>query len=165
MKPTHLLAATLLGLAIAASPLCAGESSTTAADAPTDVQKFGAPITVKKTLAVAKLDKKPSRYNGKKVKIEGTVRDVCQGRGCWIEIESADGATFLAKSLDESVLVPKDCQGWQVVVQGVVKQLNAKGHEGHDHAHVEGEEAHSCPAPSYVVATQGVELRKAAQKK
>ena len=38
----------------------------------------------------ARFAKNPTRFTGKTVKIEGTVRDVCQGRGCWIEVE-ADG--------------------------------------------------------------------------
>jgi hypothetical protein len=163
MKLPHLLASVLIAFAITAAPVAAGETpAITSGDA--GVQKFGAPVTVKKAVPVAKLEKKPAKYTGKTVKIEGTVRDVCQGRGCWIEIESKDGATFMAKSLDESVLVPKDCQGWNVVVEGVVTPLKAKGHE--DHAHdVAMEEGHSCPVPNYVVATQGVELRKAATKK
>jgi hypothetical protein len=120
--------------------------------------KFGAPVTVKKSVPVAKLAAAPARYEGKTVRLEGTVAEVCQGRGCWVRVKDDKGQVFLAKSLDESVLLPKDCAGQRVVVQGVVTALKAKPHE-----HEEGE-AHECPTPEYVVATQGVELRPAPAK-
>jgi hypothetical protein len=122
------------------------------ADSTSDVQKFGAPVTQKKATDIAKLAKAPHKFKGKTVRLEGMVSDVCQGRGCWVKVTSAKGATFLAKSLDESVLVPKDCKGRKVVVQGVVTTLPAKQEEGH------GEASHECPAPEYVISMLGVEL-------
>jgi len=116
------------------------------------VQKIGGPITVKKALPVSKLAKNPARFAARTVKIEGVVKDVCQGMGCWIEVE-ADGASFLARSLDESVLVPKDCKGRKVVVQGVVKTLPKAAKEE------AAPEGHACPKPEWVLATEGVELR------
>jgi hypothetical protein len=120
-----------------------------------DAQKFGTAITVKKCTPVAKLAKDPARLAGRKVLISGTVKEVCQGRGCWVEVE-ADGASFIARSLDESVLLPKDCKGRKVVVQGVVKPLPPAARAEEPAA---GEPAHACPKPEWVLATEGVELR------
>jgi hypothetical protein len=116
---------------------------------------YGAPVTETKAVPIAKLAKKPRTYTGRTIRIEGTVKDVCQGQGCWLEVQDAKGATFIAKSLDESVLVPKDCKGQRVVVQGVLTARTAKGH---DHSHEAGETPHECPAPTYVLDTRGVEL-------
>jgi hypothetical protein len=116
------------------------------------MQKFGAPVTAKKAVDIAKLSKDPARFAGRKVRLEGTVKEVCQGKGCWVEVESG-GASFLARSLDESVLLPKDCKGRRVVVQGVVKALPRTVKEEPK------EEGHACPRPEWVVATQGIELR------
>lgn len=116
---------------------------------------YGAPVTETKAVPIAKLAKKPRAYAGRTLRIEGTVKDVCQGMGCWLEVQDAKGATFLAKSLDESVLVPKDCKGQRVVVQGVLTARTAKGH---DHTHEASETPHECPAPSYVLDTRGVQL-------
>ena len=142
------LVAALLALSLAAVAFAGG-----------DPARFGAPVTAKKKVAVAKLAEKPAKYEGKTVRIEGTVADVCQGRGCWVRVQDDKGQTFLAKSLDESVLLPKDCAGQFVVVQGVVTALKAKPHD-----HEEGVEGHSCPVPEYVVSTQGIELRPTAKK-
>lgn len=118
-----------------------------------EVQTYGAPVTVKKALKIDKLEKNPAKYNGQTIKLEGVVAKVCQGQGCWIEIASPKGATFIARSLDESVLVPKDCKGQKVTIQGVVTTMPAKAHD-----HSQAEDGHSCPAPTFVLSTQGVEL-------
>lgn len=118
-----------------------------------DPVQVGAPVTVKKPVKIAQLAKQPERYVGKTVRLEGTVKAVCQGMGCWVEVADGRGASFLAKSLDESVLLPKDCAGRKVVVQGVVTRLEAKAHE-HEHAG----DAHECPRPTFLVSTQGVVL-------
>lgn len=142
------IAASLLALALASAAFAGAESA-----------KFGAAVTVKKSVPVAKLAAAPAKFEGKTVRIEGTVAEVCQGRGCWVRVKDDKGQLFLAKSLDETVLLPKDCAGQYVVVQGVVTALKAKPHE-----HEEGE-AHECPTPEFVVATQGIELRPAPAKK
>ena len=111
----------------------------------------GARITVKKPVNIARLAANPAGFSGKTVRLEGTVKDVCQGMGCWVEVE-AGGQSFLAKSLDESVLLPKDCKGRKIVVQGVVKKLPAELAEEPAPAD------HACPKPKYVVATQGARL-------
>lgn len=118
-----------------------------------DVERFGEAVTETQAVPIAKLAKKPKAYSGQTVRIEGTVKDVCQGQGCWIEVADAKGKTFLAKSLDESVLVPKAIKGRRVVVQGVMTSRAAKGH-----AHEHTEAGHSCPAPSWVLDMKGVEM-------
>lgn len=130
-------------------------SLVSAAFAGSEPARFGAPVTAKKSVKVARLVQAPAKFEGKTVRIEGTVAEVCQGRGCWVRIKDDRGQTFMAKSLDDSVLLPKDCAGQYVVVQGVVTALKPAAH---DHEHGEGKEAHSCPTPEYVVATQGIEL-------
>lgn len=113
----------------------------------------GSEITVKKPVKIAKLAKNPDKFVGKTIRIEGTAKAVCQGAGCWVEVSDDHGVTFLAKSLDESVLLPKDSAGRSIVVQGVVTKLAAKVH---DHEH-EGE-GHACPVPTYLISTQGALL-------
>jgi hypothetical protein len=121
-----------------------------AAAAGADPVKVGAPVTVKKPVKIAQLAKQPARFVGKTIRLEGQVKRVCQGAGCWVEVQDAQGAFFLARSLDESVLRPKDCAGKKVVVQGVVTRLEAKAH---DHEH--GDQGHECPQPTFLVSTQG----------
>ena len=114
----------------------------------------GAPMTVDKPVAIAALAEAPASFAGQTVLLEGTVKGVCQGMGCGVEVQDAKGASFIARSLDDSVLLPKDCAGRKVAVQGVVTAMPQE-------AHTEPAEAagHVCPKPEYVVATSGVTLR------
>jgi hypothetical protein len=145
------LVAVVVGLALA-SPAFPGETQATP-----DPVSIGAAVTVKKPVDVARLAKHPKRYLGKTVRLEGTVKEVCQGAGCWVRVANPGGVTFLAKSLDESVLLPNDCAGRKIVVQGVVTEqaaANAEAHKGHD-CEAEG---HACPSPTFLVSTQGIQL-------
>jgi hypothetical protein len=117
--------------------------------------RVGAPVTVKKPVNIEKLAKNPEKFAGRTVRLEGVVKDVCQGRGCWVEVATPKGASFMARSLDESVLLPKDCHGRKIVVQGLVTTLSKSA------AEEAKPEDHACPRPSYIVATQGVELAAA----
>ena len=130
-----------------------------AADAAPAVQTFGAPVTVEKPTNVGKLAKSPAKFQGQTIRIEGTVKAVCQGAGCWVEVIDAKGASFIARSLDESVLLPKDCKGQKIVVQGLLTTMPQKQHD-----HTEAEEGHACPAPTFVLSTQGVQLSAAATR-
>ncbi len=146
MKVAHLLiAGVVLAAAFVVAPARAGDDGT---------QRFGAKITAKQPVDIAALAATPEKFKGKVVRLEGTVKEVCQGRGCWVEVADAKGASFLARSLDEKVLVPKDCKGRKVVVQGKVTTLPSK-------VKAEQAEGHACPKPEWVVATQGIELMAA----
>ena len=145
----HFVVATLAALVLLPAAVFA-------ADAPAaNAQHFGAAVKVKAPVNVAQLAARPEKFKGKTVRLEGTVKNVCQGMGCWVEVADDQGTSFMARSLDESVLLPKDCKGWHVVVQGRVVVLPAKVKQ-------EAEPAdHACPKPEYVVSTSGVELSPA----
>jgi hypothetical protein len=151
MHRTRWIVAAVLGCALAGPGLLAASSK----EAPR-AQTFGAPITLEKSTSLGKVQKNPARFVGKTLRIEGVVKDVCQGMGCWVEVEDAKGARFIARSLDESVLLPTDCKGSRIVVQGSMAEMRKKGH---DHAaHKALEAGHSCPAPDYLLSTTGIEL-------
>lgn len=156
MSLRHLLPALLTLMLV---PAAHAEAPAPGADA----VRVGAAITTKKATDIGKLARAPKKYVGRTVRIEGTVKQVCQGAGCWVEVASASGATFLAKSLDESVLLPKDCAGRRITVQGVVTMTPAPEAAAHRHEEPAAE-GHACPAPSYLISTQGAELAAAQQK-
>jgi hypothetical protein len=140
------LALIILLASVLAIPAFAGETSSA------ENQRFGAPVVEKKAANIGKLAKKPASFAGRTLRIEGVVKDVCQGMGCWVEVQDEKGVSFMARSLDESVLVPKDIKGRRIVVQGVIKPLpRAQAEEPKP-------EGHACPRPEYVLATEGVEL-------
>lgn len=75
------------------------------------------------TVSLAKLLEDPAAHQGKVRTVEGTVRQACTRKGCWMELAaSADGkgpgmrVTFK----DYAFFVPKDSAGLQARVEGVV---------------------------------------------
>jgi hypothetical protein len=116
--------------------------------------KAGEAVTVTQPVVIGELERNPAQFVGQMIRLEGTVASVCQGKGCWVEVQGADGGKFMAKSLDDSVLLPTDCSGRKIVVQGTVIALTPEP----EHAAEAEAAGHVCPQPSYVVSTQGAEL-------
>ena len=143
------LALVLAALALVASSCAHAPASSLG----TPTGHYGAAVHAKSAVNVAALSPAPEKFAGRTVILEGVVKDVCQGAGCWVEVQAADGSSFMAKSLDESVLLPNDCKGQRIRVEGVVTALTAKN----THEHTEAPD-HACPKPNYVVATKGIQL-------
>jgi hypothetical protein len=127
--------------------------------------RVGSDITIDEATAIADILKAPEAFEGKTVRIEGLVTEVCQGSGCWFKVRSG-GAEVIAKDPGHKLLVPMDCAGQRAVVQGEVALLPPPKQEqkscGHDHGdhgdHGDEEKAHVCPNPRIQIRTAGVLL-------
>jgi hypothetical protein len=52
-------------------------------------------------------------------KVRGTVVDVCQKKGCWMELDKGDGSTIRVTFKDYGFFVPMDIKGREVVINGL----------------------------------------------
>jgi hypothetical protein len=52
------------------------------------------------------------------IKVQGTVQDVCQMKGCWMTMNVGEGEEMRIKFKDYGFFVPKDCSGKIAVMQG-----------------------------------------------
>lgn len=76
----------------------------------------------KPVVAFADLLKKPEAYVGKTIVTTGTIRQVCQKKGCWMELGGSGkvpGARVTFK--DYAFFAPKDSVGHTAKLLGVVK--------------------------------------------
>ena len=83
-----------------------------------DVSHFGKTINDKKAIEATAL---PSKMGDKEVlatKVTGTVESVCQVKGCWMKVKTADGETIRVMFKDYAFFVPKDIAGKTVVFEG-----------------------------------------------
>lgn len=55
------------------------------------------------------------------VKITGEVADVCQKKGCWMELKTADGKGLRITFKDYGFFMPKDCHGKTAIAEGIAK--------------------------------------------
>lgn len=55
------------------------------------------------------------------VKVVTTVEEVCQKKGCWMDVALSNGERMQVSFKDYGFFVPKDCMGRTAVMEGVVK--------------------------------------------
>jgi hypothetical protein len=84
-------------------------------------KKYGKAITLKDTTKISDIYAKPDAFNGKRVKVEGPIVDVCSMKGCWIAIGSDKEFESIRFKVDDGVIVfPMTIKGSNAVVEGVV---------------------------------------------
>lgn len=79
---------------------------------------FGKKTTANGAIPVAEL---PAKLNGKEsveIKVSGKVKEVCKAEGCWLKMETAEGAMMI-KMKDHAFLVPLSMNGKTIVVDGI----------------------------------------------
>lgn len=82
---------------------------------------FGAAFSKAKIVSLAEITAKADQYNGKTVKVKGTIKDVCQREGCWLVL--ADGTNEMRVAMkDHKFTVPKDSGNKTVIVEGVIEK-------------------------------------------
>jgi hypothetical protein len=70
-------------------------------------------------VALSDLLANPQDYDGKTVKLTGTVADVCQTMGCWLML--SDGTNEIRVTTLHKFFMPKDCAKSKAVVDGTFK--------------------------------------------
>jgi len=84
-------------------------------------KNYGKALTLKETTKVSEILAHPEKYNGKKVRVEGAVVEVCKKRGCWITLSSDKEFESIQFKVDDGVIVfPLDAKGKNAVAEGVV---------------------------------------------
>src|SRR5262249_23077067 len=82
---------------------------------------YGKPITLKKATSVTEVVEQIDKYDNKEVLVEGSIRDVCQNKGCWLIV--SDGKKSMRVTFENyGFFVPKDSQSKKVALQGVFKR-------------------------------------------
>jgi hypothetical protein len=84
-------------------------------------QTFGAGVTLTETTSVDAILAAPKEFNGKTVRVEGMVLDVCPKRGCWFEMAGTKpGQKLRFKVTDGEMVFPMDSKGKKAVAQGTI---------------------------------------------
>lgn len=105
---------------------------------------YGDGITLDEAIAIETLLTKPADFVGKKVRVEGTITDVCKMRGCWMQLSDSKGKSIRVKVEDGVMVFPYTSKGHQAAAEGVFhaikltpeqiearKAAAAEAHEGH----------------------------------
>ena len=96
-----------------------GEDQPRASIAPaTPGQTYGTAITPDGALPMTALPTALGTRDSAQVKLTGKASAVCQAKGCWMTLPTADGKQMRVRFKDYAFFVPKDLNGHDVVVSG-----------------------------------------------
>jgi hypothetical protein len=85
---------------------------------------YGAGVKLDETLKISTLQADPDRYVGKTVRVEGTITEVCEMKGCWMELQESPAAKIRVQVEDEVVVFPISSRGKTGIAEGVVEALD-----------------------------------------
>ena len=81
-------------------------------------QTYGAAIGAEGAVPMSALATALGTRDSAQVKLVGTASAVCQARGCWMTLPTADGRQMRVRFRDYAFFVPKNLSGHEVVVSG-----------------------------------------------
>ena len=101
---------------------------------------LGKPLTLKRPMSIQALLSAKDQYVGKTVQVKGTITEVCQEMGCWMQlVEQSTGARLQIKVEDGVIVVPKDSAGKTAIAEGVLSKLEMTREEAIEQAQHEAE--------------------------
>ena len=99
-------------------------------------EKFGKDLSDARILPVKDVLDRPEAFEGKTVKLEGTILEVCQAEGCWLTLGEGD-SRITVNMERHSFFVPKDSSGRHVIVEGkIIRRVMSE--EEIEHREAEG---------------------------
>lgn len=114
--------------------------------------KYGAGVSKAPPVKISELLAQPDRYQGKVVRVEGLVTDVCAKRGCWMQLASDKEFQVLQIKVDDGVMIfPLDAKGKMASAEGVFTRLEIPPEPG---------EASKQPRIGYRIQATGAVIRQ-----
>lgn len=84
----------------------------------TTLMYFGDTITTDGAIEANQLLSQLSGKDSLSIKLTGKIEDVCQKKGCWMNIKLSDNQEMRVKFKDYAFFVPKDAAGKTVFIEG-----------------------------------------------
>ncbi|MFZ1613096.1 MAG: DUF4920 domain-containing protein [Holophaga sp.] len=89
-----------------------------------EAKHYGQPMTLKTETKISEILASPEKFKGKRVRIRGTVTNVCEERGCYLNIKGDKKFQELMFKVDDGVIVfPASALGREAVAEGTVDIL------------------------------------------
>jgi len=102
---------------------------------------YGERPTLADTTLVSAILADADAYVGQRVLLSGTVVDVCEKRGCWMQLASDREFETLRVKVEDGVIVfPLTARGHRAVVEGVIEKVVLSAEEARDQARMHAEE-------------------------
>jgi len=82
---------------------------------------YGDGVSLEDTTPIGEILAEPEAWAGKVVRVEGEITGVCAMKGCWMELENAEGERLRIKVEDDVLVFPSEAQGANAIAQGKVE--------------------------------------------
>jgi hypothetical protein len=82
-------------------------------------QNFGAKITDKGAISLSEMKKKMGIKKEMTTKVTAKIEDVCQKKGCWMNLVDDKGNKIRVTFKDYAFFMPKDAAGKTAIIEGV----------------------------------------------
>ncbi len=116
---------------------------------------YGDALTLSDTTLVSQILAAPDSYIGERVLITGTIVEVCEMKGCWLEVASDAEFEKIRVKVDDGVIVfPLSARGHTAIVEGVVELLELTEEQAIEQAKHHAEEQGVEFDPSTVTGPQ-----------
>lgn len=89
---------------------------------------YGEPLTLSEVTPVATILSDPEAWIGERVLIQGEVKEVCEQKGCWMDIAHPEGL-IQVKVADDVIVFPLSARGRTALVEGTVEELDQTAEE------------------------------------
>ncbi|MGV3640840.1 MAG: DUF4920 domain-containing protein [Adhaeribacter sp.] len=83
---------------------------------------YGQAFSPKSVVAAQDLPRLLGKQDSLTLQVRGKVREVCQVKGCWMDIALADNTVMKVRFKDYAFFMPKDLKGKTVILQGMARQ-------------------------------------------
>ena len=91
---------------------------------PALAKSFGAGLSLNKTTTLTEILSNPDSYVGKQVQLKGMIVEVCESRGCWLNLAGDKPFEQIrVKVVDGQIVFPLEARGKQGTVEGVVEKF------------------------------------------
>jgi len=98
---------------------CNGPATTgEQADETASLSYFGDTISEDDAIEASLLDSVMKDKDRMSIKVSGTISEVCQRKGCWMNVDLGNNQTMTVRFKDYGFFVPKDAAGKTVVIDG-----------------------------------------------
>lgn len=127
-------------------------------------ESFGEKITEDGSIPASELVSYMKGKDSAEVKVKATIKECCQKKGCWMDVELGNGEIMTVKFKDYAFFVPKDAAGKTTIIEGVVRKEVADvewlKHKAQDAGKSQEEiDAITSPEESYSFEAKGVIIR------
>jgi len=85
-------------------------------------QSFGEGVKKGNVITTDKIEAKLGKETKADMKVTGTVVEVCQKKGCFMNLAMPDGGTIFVNFKDYAFFMPKDIAGKKVVIDGFAQR-------------------------------------------